>query len=50
MMTPTHWFYKIGVLYGACLFGCMFMAEMFASLKEHNWNIIKTLIDFIKEF
>lgn len=50
MMTPTHWFYKVAALYGACLFTCLFMAEMVASLRDHHWNIWETIKDFVKEF
>ena len=50
MMTPTHWFYKVAALYRACLFTCLFMAEMVASLRDHNWNVWETIKDFVKEF
>lgn len=49
-MTPTSNWYAVGVIWGICFFGSLFVAEMVASLRDHNWNIIKTVIDFIKEF
>ena len=50
MMTPTSNWYAIGCVWGICFFGSLFVAEMVASLRDHNWNIIKTVIDFIKEW
>lgn len=50
MMTPTHWIYKVMALYGIGIFGILFIAEMIKMLKNNHWNVLKTLIGFIKEF
>jgi len=49
-MTPTSNWYAIGVIWGICFFGSLFVAEMVGSLRAHSWNIWETIKDFIKEF
>lgn len=49
-MTYTHPIYAILTFYGVGIFGLAFIVEMLASLRDHRWNVIKTLVDFIRDF
>lgn len=50
MMTPTSPVYAVLALYGICFFGGAFIVEMVASLRDNHWNVLKTLIEFFKDF
>ena len=50
MITPTSYVYEVLALYGVCFFGGAFVVETIALLKEHHWNIIATIKDFLKDF
>lgn len=49
-MTPTHPIYAVLALYGIGIFGLAFIVEMIASLRDNHWNVLKTLIEFLKDF
>lgn len=50
MMTPTSPVYAVLALYGICFFGGAFLIEMYASLRDNKFDVIKTIKEFFLDF
>lgn len=42
--------YAYLVCFGITVFAGMFICEFGKDLRDHKWNLWKTLVDFIREF
>ena len=50
MMTPVSPIWAKLALASMIVLISAFITEMIAELKENKWNVLKTLIEFLKDF